>query len=366
MELTNLALAYQLKFLEQELVDGHVNKIQELPDGGLRIKIHTLNGTRDLVVSAGGPYLTEYRQEAKKNPTNFALALGQMLFNKKIERIEQPELDRVCVLGFSGGALRIEFFPQFNIVLVDADNHALVYRHPFRDVKRVLRKGEPYPARPKPRQNPQTVEPAQLESVLKASAKDIVRTLMGALNSGPLLVETILEESGVPKMTPASEISPAQLKKIALNLHHLHEIDLKKMAPFEWNGYIYPALIGTHEKGFESVNAVLNEPVSRPLPPSQETARHQDEIQKLRKSMEEQQRVKEKLEQEILENQQKGQLIYEHFIEIQEILDAIAQGKEKKKTEKEIMEAFAQAARNKNKTAAHVKSVSRDEIITEW
>ncbi|MFH1587899.1 MAG: hypothetical protein ABIA76_01005, partial [Candidatus Diapherotrites archaeon] len=71
MELTNIALASHLDFLQKELVNGFINKIQRLPNGFTKIKIHTKQGTKDLIIADKAVYLTQYMFEAQKNASGF-------------------------------------------------------------------------------------------------------------------------------------------------------------------------------------------------------------------------------------------------------------------------------------------------------
>ena len=60
MKINNLQLKQLVDELAPLLKDAHINKIQELPNNWLKLKIHTKEGTKDLVISENIFYLTKY------------------------------------------------------------------------------------------------------------------------------------------------------------------------------------------------------------------------------------------------------------------------------------------------------------------
>jgi predicted ribosome quality control (RQC) complex YloA/Tae2 family protein len=366
MELTGLALAYHLRFLEKELVNGHVNKIQELENGFLRFKVHTKNGSLALVLGDKSIYVTSFVLPAKKVPTHPAVILKKYLNNRKIISFSQNNLDRSCVIEFSEYRLFCEFFPENNLILTDKENKILFFRKQFSISQKKLKHNTIY-EQEQTRGNPQKTS---AKNVIEATeSKNMTKTLANTIGTAPALIETALKEARIKKKEQDTRISPQKAQKIADKIREVHEINEEKYFPVLLGNYVYPIDMKTPtQKKLSSINAFLDE-YNKPLfeTKGNEETKKDDFTTRTEKSIEQQFEAKKRLEDEVKKNQLKGELIYSHYSDLDELIGCLKRAVGVKKTEKEIMYTLKMAANKGNTTAAKIKSVDlkRKEFVAE-
>ena len=118
IQLSNLALKHLVEEL-QILKNGFVNKIQTLDNGWIKIKVHTKEGGKDLVLAPNALFVADYSIPAKMNPGGYSAFLKKYLFNQRVISIEQKGVDRIVVLEFPDYFLIVELFAKGNVILVD-------------------------------------------------------------------------------------------------------------------------------------------------------------------------------------------------------------------------------------------------------
>jgi len=144
MQADSLAIAGLVQELKPRIEGAFVNKIQELEKNYLKIKLHSKAGSLDLIISPEALYLTQFKLQVLQNPKGFAGFLKKSLYNKRILKVWQKELDRVVMLEFEKFYLVCEFFDDGNIVLCDKDWKILQPFHRGEWKDRKLAKGEKY------------------------------------------------------------------------------------------------------------------------------------------------------------------------------------------------------------------------------
>ncbi len=121
MELDSAQARQIAQELDMLLGGAHLNKVQELEKNCLKIKLHTKQGTKELVIAPNAVYLTRYRLKAKENPGGFGAYLKKQLYNKRIEKVWQHSVDRIIVIEFKEHYLVCELFGQGNTILCSKD-----------------------------------------------------------------------------------------------------------------------------------------------------------------------------------------------------------------------------------------------------
>jgi predicted ribosome quality control (RQC) complex YloA/Tae2 family protein len=356
MELTNIALAYQVHYLNQELQNGFINKIQRLENGFTKIKVHTKQGSKDLIIANNAPYITEYSFPAKINSTGFEAFIKKVLFNKRIKSINQPDYERTIEIEFEDYSLICEFFPESNMILLNKEKLIEAFKHQFKSIKRKIKKGLMLPEKEKIKLNPLNLNEKQIKELI--SKENPEKALIQEINLDPLIAKEAINSL----LNKNNELNA---KKLTENLVSLHEINEKNYFPTIINSKIYPFKLNSIKKEqiqINSINSVLDEFYKKELTENKEILKEkklkEKELNKVEASIKQQIKAKEKFEKEINENKKKAELIYENYQEIEEIIKAVNSAVKKGLKEKEIISKFQEAEKKGNLTAKKIKGIN--------
>lgn len=353
--LDNLSLAYQLLELKPFLENAHINKISELKRGFVKIKLHTKEGSKDLILAPNELFISSFSLQARHGKSNFARALKTELYNKKIDGVYLNEFDRIVVIKFFKHSLILELIGQGNKVLVDDDNVIISCEKNEEWADRTIKKGEAY-IFPNPNGlNPSKVSVKDLEKAFSKSEKDSIRTLISCVNVSPKVAEEIFHNLKFKKDSKAVELKKTQLEKIAKLLKEFYSVKKSKLKPVLYKETPYPFKLKhlSGEQKLNSINVYIDEQASKEFSKAnvKEEKLQKENVSRLEFHQKQQAQAKEKFENQVIENQKKGELIYEHFNELDELRNAILTGMKKDLKEKEIMYKFDSAAKKGNNTA---------------
>ncbi len=99
MAFDGITIASIVKELQQELLDGRINKIAQPEADELLLTIKTSNGQKRLYISANASlpliYLTESNKPSPMTAPNFCMLLRKHINNGRIVAISQPMLERI-------------------------------------------------------------------------------------------------------------------------------------------------------------------------------------------------------------------------------------------------------------------------------
>lgn len=249
--------------------------------------------------------LTEYSIKAPEKPSQLSILLRKHLENKRLEKIEQHEFDRVVVLDFSDYRLILEFFSNGNMLLIDdKDKIILTFRHEeWKDRK--LDRGETYRF-PKGGLNPHNISLSEFKKIF--TERDAVRSLAKSLSFGGDYAEEICLLAGVEKNKVPSEKEKEALFKA------MEKMLKTGTEPVMQDHRLFPFPLSKFEvqKRYKTMNAAVDE--FYPIKPESQ------KLKKLRKRLEEQIKAMDRFEKEAQENKRKGDLIYSHYQDIEKVL----------------------------------------------
>jgi predicted ribosome quality control (RQC) complex YloA/Tae2 family protein len=330
-ELTSLDLHYLVREFQQ-LVGARVDKIYEQSEdkkeflfvfhkpsvGKLMLRIHLPNLA----------YLTDYKQIFPETPPGFCVFLRKHLASGKIKEVRQKGFDRILEIVFdTKEGVRIlicELFSKGNMVLVDSDYKIKGLLESQNWEARTVRGGAKYEYPPAQADTPSLGEEQVKEIISKSKMDLVVKTLAVDFGLGGLYAEEVCKRAKVAK--DKSKLEKAELKTIADSVKGLFNQEIKankfndEIVPF------YLAAGATERTDYESFSKALDDNLSVKAMSAAEdkvVKEKQTKQDKVRLVIEKQgQRLKE-LEQSIADNQRKGELIYEHYQEVKEILDSI-------------------------------------------
>ncbi len=367
MEFTNLALAYLIEELKPQVEGAFVNRIQEVNQQTIKVKLHSSAGSKTLIACPEAIYLTRYSIPARKNPRGFAAALDKALNNKKVVSLSQHESDRIAVLGFSECFLVFEFVSPGNIVLTDRNMKILacMYAQEWRD--RTVKRNETYKFPAAKGKNPATVSIQDLAEMLAASSHDLIRALVRSLNIAPQLGEEACIVAGIQKSEPAKETASSAKKIAALHsaIANFYSMKEKSSPVLYSDGLLCPfplkALASKSHKQCSTLNDCIDEGLSPAFAASESAAEKAKKATMLGReafNLRQQQEAEEKFAKAAEENREKAELIYRHFPAFDELCKAAVELLKKGNSEEEVMYKLRSLASEKR--FAGIKPVAID------
>ncbi len=288
-------------------------------------------------------YIASSKPDMTSMPRNFCMVLRKYLGNAFLDSVEQLGFDRIIKLTFNRGEhhVIIELFSRGNVILLDKDMnimHALTYKSwKDRSVKRSVKYELP----------PAGLNPLEMKrkefDVALASGGEIVRILARDLGLGDAYAEEACLRANVDKKTkkPALE----QLETIWKEIGKLLKTKVKPQIVWKGENVIADVVLFP----LDFYTEMRQEPVAE-LSIGLETAFKEfsftdggslgmKKVAQAERIIVSQEEMIEQLKQGIVENQHKGEKIYEHYQEIDALLGRINDAL-KEKPWKEVKEEF--------------------------
>lgn len=345
MQITNLTLAFAVLESKQLLENSTVQKIQELENEWLKIKLRSKQGTKELIITPQIWFFSSYSMPAKKLSSGFGAFLRKHLENKKVLQIQQHSFDRIVFFEFADFFLVLELFAKGNIILTDKEMKILGVLRTEHWKDRTLKKGAFYRHPSSKGLNPLEIS---FEEFLRLAQTDseIVKVLVRHLNIAPIIAEEALFESGIKKDAQAKSLSKEQLEKLLEKIKNFYSIEEKRLKPVlvekDSEKIILPFAIKSSEtiQKFSSLNNAFEEFFSKEFletPEKAVSAGFEKRLLELQKSLEMQLASKEKLLQKASIETKKGEAIFSHYQELQKAFEILKQAKENNENQKDIM-----------------------------
>ncbi len=346
MKIPNISLAYVVAELSPILDGCIVRKVQELDNGWLKFKLQTRQGTKDLIAAPDALFLTSFSMPARQTTSGYGAFLRKRLSNKKVLSFKQHSFDRIIVIHLEGFFLVFELFAKGNVILLDEEKVILSAFRKERWKDRILKKGEDYKFPSSKGISPAELDTKTLESMLKESNSDLVRTLVKEINIAPLLADETCFKTSIDKEKPAKKISKKEITLLIATIKDLYSIDLKKesagMVKKADSEILLPFELSALEKtaSFNSLNEAIDQQFGKQFSESK-GADERNAVSKkkaeLDYSMKQQKEALETLSSKVELNAKKAELIYANYSKIFALIQALNSAKDKKMQEKEIM-----------------------------
>ncbi len=347
-EITNLTLRHLVLELKTIIEGSHLNKVQELDNGWLKIRIHTKSGGKNLIVTPNSFFLSNYKMDARQMSSGFGAFLKKYLSNRRILSFEQHEFERIIKIEFEEYYLFLELFGKGNILFTNKEFEII---RPFRSREwksRSLKKGKVYEFPPERGKNPLTFKETDLIKVFKESEKDSIRTIVSAVNAAPVFCEQSLKDAGIGFASPAKEIDEKKIIKAteSIKMFYSFEIGLKEAVLIEENSKksLLPFSLEIKKEfeiqRFESVNFALNELLAKDVAQKESLKIeqiHSSEKNAIQRTLDTQKQAIEKFNKLEIDSRKKAEYIYANYAQINQAILLVREMKEQKKDEKQIM-----------------------------
>lgn len=300
-QISSMDLYYLCKEF-QSLLGGKLNQIYQIEKEELLFEFHITNEGKKMlkVVLPSLLYLTQYKGLQPTTPPGFCTFLRRRLKNSRLQKIEQLEFERILKLEFStkekNYLMFIELFAEGNVILSEEDGKIISPLLTGNWKERTIRGGVIYNY-PK-RLDTLNLTKEELEKIIKNSDKEnIVKTLAINLSFGGEYAEKICDLAGIDKNSKNFNGIFEAIQKI--------KTDFPKFEKFNsFNEYLDETLTKNKIQNFE------NQQISKK---EKELSKHQRVInQQITK-------IKE-LEKGINDAQKIGELIYNNYMKVEEIL----------------------------------------------
>ncbi len=321
-EMSSLDLHFMVREL-QGLVGGRFQKAYSLQDQTY-LQFHTPGLGKVLVrIKPGLFHITEYKP-AFGEPSGFITFLRKRLSGARLKKLEQLGMDRIVIFTFVRGfedaeeyRLVLELLAPGNVILLGkkplkdgfSEEIILGLQKPQAYKDRHVRGGIPYQAPPQPINLKENTVEELVEHAMSLDLESLVKTLAIGFSIGGEYAELLCERAGLDKnKTPEK----SDVKRCAQELAKLLDEDIR---PKKTN------------KGVELFSKEPNSTSFSEALDSDEDIVISNQPKKKKKSIQEIQAEQRKgLVTAAEENQKKGELIYEHYQELQEILEKVKAG----------------------------------------
>lgn len=339
-ELTSFDIAVLVRELDEMIKGAYIDNVYQVNHDTFVFKLRQPDKpTLQILIESGRRFhLTSYTHEKPLRPPAFCMALRKHLRNGRVAEILQHEFERLITIKVSTREgdfqLICELFGEGNLILVSPENkilHALTYRR-MRD-RNILR-GETLQYPPPSGKNPYKVNRQELDKIKELNQLEIVKALTKFLSIGGLYAEEILHRARIDKNTSCKSLTNLQLDSVFNQLQEiLSQVRSGDVKPHiainkegEWID-VTPIPLNKYaefqQKPYKIINEALDEYYAKMTTRERvekASKEVEQELAKLKRVFQNQQRAIEELKQHIGKNKKIGDIIYLHFGELQSLL----------------------------------------------
>lgn len=304
----------------------YLDKIYTANDGSI---IFRFSGDKELELYVGNGFVSFPVVERASQPDSFAMELRKHVQGRRIEEIAQVGFDRILKIGMRDYCLYIEVFGEGNVVLVK-DGKILSARHYKKYGWREIGRGLEYRT-PPAKLSPIALDENSFAMFCKNAKYDVRRNLVSQLWLGGI-AEEILLRSGIDGTIEITKLNEEQRKAILRAIKEIFDeaenirpqIVYENKKPLD----VVPIQLKIYEKferrEFESFLEAITVYFSE-IKKLQEFMNFEREkaemLEKAKRKLETQEKELRKAEEEYEKWQRIGNFIYEHFAELEALME---------------------------------------------
>lgn len=319
------ALVNELQFLAQ----GKIDQIYHEERRELLLQIHLPRQGKQLLRIIPGKFLNLTKNKSPfLRPSRLCMLLRKYLDHASIISIQQHEAERIAVLELEkehNYFLIFELFSKGNIVLTD-HNYKIIgvwQEQIWKD--RAVKEKETY-LFPKSI-NWKAISEQELQKLLaKSDKKNIVTFLATELGVGGTYAEEICSRTHLDKTKAPADLKSKEIQLILKTLKDLMDVIKEPL------GYIYElditALPLTNQNPVR-IAKTYNEALDT-LNPFVTISPYEKKIKSLERTIADQEETLQKHRENIELNKKKGELVYEHYMKLQQLLEIVKELRKEK------------------------------------
>ena len=217
--MSNVDVAAMAAELSDRILGGFMGKAYQQSSDKIWLSVQSpAEGRLDLLLVAGKRVnITKGLRPASKTPPQFPTMLRNRITGGRIVEVLQHDLDRVLEIAVERSGVRhylvIELFPKGSMILLDENRQILsmLKKMVYRGSK--MAAGETYLYHPG-QLDPRTISLPDLTAWLATAGQDLVRSIVRGLNMGGTYGEEVCLVAGVDKNKPAADLAPAEIEKV--------------------------------------------------------------------------------------------------------------------------------------------------------
>lgn len=254
LELSNLAL-HHLIDENQMLVNGFINKIQTTPEGLLKLKVHTKQGDKTVLINKKTIFISKKSVPAKQNPGGFSSFIKKYIFNQRIISLKQKDFDRIVIMEFMDVFLIFELFSKGNIILCDKKFKIIRAMNKEKWKDRELKKDETYKFPSSRGKNPLIVEKEEFFELIHKNEKSVFGSIIDTLNVSPGIINFLFEKNLWDKKIPAKKIDKNLSNNILSEIKKIYSKNCE--GGFVLDNTVY-SINMNNNKEFSDITELLN------------------------------------------------------------------------------------------------------------
>jgi len=325
LQVSSIDLHFLIKELDF-LVGARLDKVYHPNKEELLLQLHVPStGKKLLRIISGKVLFLSENKGSIDSPGGFCMFLRKYLGNGRIREIIQIESERIVKIGFENKLkynMYIELFGKGNIILTDENEIILSALHLQKWADREIKKGVQYNY-PKKETCLFNISREDFFKFLDFD-KDIVFSLAKKLGIGGFYAEKILERAGINKTQ----------KKIKTEERDLIYLEFQKLMNSKIESTltkkeIFPIDVGVIGEKFNSFSEAIDKYFQDNYSAEEFVSKHQAIIDKTKKIVDQQREQITSLEEKSIEANKKGELIYENYKLISDILSEINKARDK-------------------------------------
>ena len=349
------------KELDIILSQSKILNVYEIEDL-LILKINTTHGRRNLIIKNDSRInLTDFEYPIPKYPSQYIMSVRKMLKNRRIISVSQHNLDRIIIIELdnSNGApwkFIIELFNKGNFILIDDQKLVKVAKKYKKFKDRDILPGKEYQFPQTRGENFLKINQEEFTKLIKNSDSEIVRILVRNINISGLYSEEICFKAGIEKDSIGKILNDAEIENLfksfksvrnqllfgEINAHIVMD-DKERIAvlPFELQTFQE-----FQKRYYNSFNEAVDEYFSRfdsekiNIP---QDSKINEQLKANEKILKNQLNYLEELKLKKEKYYLLGDLIYEHFKSLENLLNVILNANSKGYSWRQINDKLEQA-----------------------
>ena len=369
--MSNVDVAAMAAELSDRILGGFMGKAYQQSSDKIWLSVQSpAEGRLDLLLVAGKRVnITKGQRPASKTPPQFPTMLRNRISGGRIVEILQHDLDRVLEIAVERSGSRhylvIELFPKGSMILLDENRQILsmLKKMVYRGSK--MAAGEKYLYHPG-QLDPRTISREELSAWLASAGQDLVRSIVRGLNMGGTYGEEVCLVAGVDKNKPAADLDPEEIERVHQALREVFlndtldpHIVLDKGEPVDVLSRPLKIYEGLEKKRFATFSEALD---------AFFVEKEGDEAEKknpLDRRIDVQQKAIEEFEAQEKAFVGKGELVYQIYGSVEQILRVVAEAKAKGFSYNQIWERISGSGLPQAKTILSLDGQGEMRVLLE-
>ncbi|MBI5391091.1 NFACT family protein [Candidatus Woesearchaeota archaeon] len=348
-QLSALDLFYLTKELQQ-LVEGKIDKIYQPEKEEFLIQIYAREtGKVILRIKLPGIVVIELEKSPTEAPSGFCMQLRKHLEGSRIRSIEQLGFERILKINLETKETKyeliIELFNKGNLILV-REGKIIALLNQLERKDRSLKTNIAYVAPTMAYALPELDFTAWKNLLALTEKEQIVKCLVADLGLGGIYAEEACFVAELDKKKSPKALTQHEQKNL---LQAAQALLHRSLDPVLYENEAFPFLLHSYPKEKQIKQATFNEAIKalvKAIPQQLKSSPHQKEIERVKTILSAQQQQIKTWEKEAEEQKRKGEMIYEHYQELQQILQVMREAI-KKYSEQELKEKLKQQSKIK-------------------